>query len=255
MGLFGSRKNSLMGQFNPQQGGHWGTPGIGDEIDPTKVPGSPQSPQPQGDPGFWQGGNKFGMRDGIAGLLAIVGDTLSQRGGGQAGAVRGLTGSRLSAIEMAKKAAEQAKLAQAAQRLGIGGDQVALAQGGLGELLPKQPSPNDTERDYQFITQKLGQPAADNYLRTKGDPYVTVPLGPNRIYSGPRSGLGGAMGAQMPTAPVGRLTPIDEGLPAQQSQGGQSFTPEQYRGLVQRFGSEQAAQEYLRRNGLSVGGY
>lgn len=253
MGIFGSKRKPFSqwqtaDEFDPVK--HWQSPADAAPFAPQR-----EAPQQQDDPGFWQGGGKFGVRDGIAGLLAIVGDTLSQRGGGQAGAVDMLAGGRSRAMEMAKKAAEQAKLVQAAQRLGIGGDQVALAQGGLGELLPKQPSPNDTERDYQFITQRLGPQAADDWLRTKGDPYVTVPLGPNRIYSGPRSGLGGAMGGQLPTAPVGRLTPIGEAPSAPQAQGSQSFTPEQYRGLVQRFGSEQAAQDYLRRNGLSVGGY
>lgn len=153
MGLFGSRKNSLMGQFNPQQGGHWGTPGIGDEIDPTKVPGSPQSPQPQGDPGFWQGGNKFGVRDGIAGLLAIVGDTLSQRGGGQAGAVQGLSGSRLSAIEMAKKAAEQQKLEQAYAAAGLSPEKARLAAMGganFGDLAPAPAADPERVRTAQW---------------------------------------------------------------------------------------------------------
>lgn len=69
------------------------------------------APQPQ--QGFWQGGDKFRARDGIAGLLAVVGDAFMQQGGGQGGSVQGLLGGRLDAQEMArKKAEEQAALAR-----------------------------------------------------------------------------------------------------------------------------------------------
>lgn len=252
MGIFGSKRKPFsqwqtVEEFNPVN--HWQSPADAAPFAPQR-----EAPQQQDDPGFWQGGGKFGVRDGIAGALAVIGDALAQRGGGQGGAVQMLAGGRMDALEMAKKAAEQARLEQAARRLGINGDQVALAQGGLGELLPKQPSPNDTERDYQFITQRLGPQAADDWLRTKGDPYVTVPLGPNRIYSGPRSGLGGAMGGQLPAAPVGRLTPIPEAPTAPQAQGAPTLSPEQWRGAVQSLGP-QKAEEWRRRNNYQIGGY
>jgi len=261
MGIFGSgsRKRGVFGTLGIDP---YRTPGYGDgvgqhwdiEDGASIAQTSATQPQSTRQPSFWQGGDKFGVRDGIAGALAVIGDALSQRGGGQGGAVQMLAGGRMDAMEMAKKAAEQARLEQAARRLGINGDQVALAQGGLGELLPKQPAPNDTERDYQFITQKLGPHEADNWLRTKGDPYVTVPLGPNRIYSGPRSGLGGAMGGQLPTAPVGRLTPIPEAPAAPQAQGAPTLSPEQWRGAVQSLGP-QKAEEWRRRNNYQIGGY
>lgn len=245
MGLFGSR-NKKRGLLGDTMWDGAQTPGYGDGANqhwdianmPAPMQGAPQDRQPS----FWQGGGKFGLRDGIAGILAAIGDGLAQQGGGQGGAVQMLAGGRMDAMDMARKA----QAAQMERQIGL---QDYEAKKRIDQ---RYPAPNDTERDYAFIGSKLGPSAADEFLRMRGDPYVTVPLGPNRIYSGPRSGMGAAMGGQMPTAPVGRLTPIGD---APTAQGGASFTPEQYRGLVQRFGSEAAAQDYLRRNGLSVGGY
>lgn len=73
------------------------------------------------------------------------------------------------------------------------------------------PTSNDTVNDYQFIAQTLGADAAKQFLKTKTDPVVITPYGPMPYSS--------AM-PQVPTAPVGRLTPIDDGGPTPQASGG-----------------------------------
>lgn len=84
---------------------------------------------------------------------------------------------------------------------------------------PQEPVNNDTVNDYGFIRDTLGEETANQFLRSLGDPIVTVQLPGNRVYSGPRSGMAQALQGQVPTAPVGRLTPI-EGGPTPRASGG-----------------------------------
>ena len=86
--------------------------------------------------GYWQGGDKFRTRDGIAGLMAVIGDALSRQGGGQGGAVEMLGGGRMSALAMAQAAqAQQAKQQEDARilmRAGYSPEQaMAMASGNL----------------------------------------------------------------------------------------------------------------------------
>ncbi len=115
---------------------------------------------------FWQGGDKFTGRDAIAGLLAAIGDAFTQQGGGRGSAVQMLTGGRMDAMEMARKAAEEQKLMAAAGRQGINADQFALHRGGLGGALAQ----NDTAADYEFWKQHMSPEQFQAWVQNKADP-------------------------------------------------------------------------------------
>lgn len=61
--------------------------------------------EPAGAKSFWQGGKKFGVTDGIAGILAVLGDGLSRnRGYGDGSAVQNLVGGRTDGLKALKEA-------------------------------------------------------------------------------------------------------------------------------------------------------
>jgi hypothetical protein len=55
---------------------------------------------------------------------------------------------------------------------------------------------NDTAADYQLISSRLGEEAANAYLRNKTDPVINVPLGGGQTYFGPRSAIPSTFGGQ-----------------------------------------------------------
>lgn len=130
--IFGAKKRSL---FDPPE--RWNTPGIGDDIlrrkrgllgdapDGFEPVGSQMPPalpdsnsQPGMDPvvrgmlgnapdapkGFWQGGGKFRLEDGLAGVLAAIGDAVGAQNGMKPFAVKNLTSGRADGIDKARKA-------------------------------------------------------------------------------------------------------------------------------------------------------
>lgn len=104
-GLFGRRKsptfNAGMGQM-PEVFDRASQADYGMSVQQEAAPQS-----------FWQGGDKFTLRDGIAGALAAVGDGLSNWSGSGGGAVNNLMQSRVApAMQAAALAAEQRKRAQ-----------------------------------------------------------------------------------------------------------------------------------------------
>jgi hypothetical protein len=82
---------------------------------------------------------------------------------------------------------------------------------------------NDTEADYEYRKRVLGEQSANDWLRSAGDPPVTMTLPNGQVYSGPRSGLGAALGSGQP-APR-RLGPIVDQIPGGQPGGTIPFAP------------------------------
>jgi hypothetical protein len=79
------------------------------------------------------------------------------------------------------------------------------------------PSPvnNDTVADYNFWKQTLPPERFNQWLENKINPPQLMNIPGVGVVSVPRQG-----GPQAPQAPVGKLTPIDEGGPAPQGPGG-----------------------------------
>lgn len=133
-----------------------------------QVPAGGLLGQQQPQQGFWQGGDKFRARDGIAGILAVIGDAIAaNRGSGSMGATQNLMGGRMDAMEEAKKrAAEQAKVAEmmaVGERLGMRPEQVQAQM--LGLNVPEQnvpPMVRDVEA-WQRMTPEQKRAANEMY--------------------------------------------------------------------------------------------
>jgi hypothetical protein len=88
------------------------------------------------------------------------------------------------------------------------------------------PSPvnNDTVADYNFWKQTLPPQQFNTWLENKINPPQLMNIPGVGVVSVPRQG--GMGGQQAPSAPVGKLTPIDEGGPMPSASGG--FQPGGY---------------------------
>lgn len=98
-------------------------------------------------------------------------------------------------------------------------------QAQLQKLLNPAPVNNDTINDYNFISQQLGEEAGKSFLRNlaMGPPVAVDVINDKgetvRQYM-PRDQFGGGFTPQIPTAPVGKLTPITDGGPTLPASGG-----------------------------------
>lgn len=143
-------------------------------------------------------------------IAGVIGDTLSQLGGGQATFLQGL--------QQRQQMADQAAMAQR-QR---GENFADWERREKWKLDHAAPTNNDTVADYQFRVQTLGKDAADEWLRNGPDSIVTVTLPGNRVYSGPRSGLATALSGGNSPAPA--RPAIGAEMPDPRKAGGASPT-------------------------------
>jgi hypothetical protein len=163
-----------------------------------------------------------------------------------------------------------AKLLVEGSRMPDGSDPVAAALAfpelqGLAEQAMKQrtheaPAPTEFAR---LIAERDALPRGspqraefDKYIQSKGDQFITANL-PTGFYAGPQSGFAAAMQGGVPTAPVGKLTPIEptvqntpapelgaNGMPA-------ALTRQQYNAVVAAKGRA-ATDDWARRNNITV---
>lgn len=182
MGMFGN----LLGKSQQPQPDQPGM-GMGD----MGIIQAPDQPQRQQDYNLRTFENTPGWKVMLGGLF----DGLAQMGGMKPTFIPQLQQNRQRQWEMSKMAQQQGLEYQR---------QMALKQ-----YERDNPSPTAVMQNYQFM-QGLGKPdLAEGYLANLGDPAVTLTLPGDRVYSGPRSGLGAAMTASpnanggVPTAPSG----------------------------------------------------
>lgn len=133
--------------------------------------------------GFWQGGDKFTARDGIAGLLAAVGDAFAQENGMQGSAVSGLTGGRAKAMAAAKAAMAEQALAADAGKMGISPEQFRLMRAGVD--LPKAPEAPEKARIAEWYRNATPE---QQRAFDQTNPIVTNGYGSTVV---PRSSIGG----------------------------------------------------------------
>ncbi|TXH45993.1 MAG: hypothetical protein E6Q97_30490 [Desulfurellales bacterium] len=92
------------------------------------------------EPGFWQGGEKFRGKDGIAGLLAVIGDAIAaNHGSGSMGATQSLMGGRFDAMEEAKKRAKEQEQLQQKLQAGIAAGWTPQEANALVNGFPQRP--------------------------------------------------------------------------------------------------------------------
>lgn len=199
-GLYSSGKNKLFGDYQlpevaptPTFSRPW------DQPTPDLNANMPPVLAPDAKPSAWGQGGKAWQ------ILGVIGDALATAGGGQPIYLP-------QVLDLQQRTdAERRQLAMYKQKRED--EWTDFQREHQWQIDHPKPVNNDTTNDYAFIAEKLGPEVANQYLRNLGDPMTTVPLGNGQFYSGPRSGLGDALGrtGQSLTQPVGKLTIIPGG--------------------------------------------
>jgi hypothetical protein len=254
--LFGQGRTPQFGAgFDPSQ--HVGLPTAPTLQQP--LPAPQQAPQPQ--QGFWQGGGKFRTKDAFAAALAVLSDAAYGQAGIQGGAVGGLAGGRLSAIDLARK--EQAEAARRQQerqeglqdytakreidqRFEAPGSDIELREDNAGNVwhfskrtgLPMGEQPAWVDRAPKQIVHDGMQINVPNPYMTQTPPPITAadwdratPLG------------GEPMSAQQGGAALGAASRSDVITPEEAQRVRQSLGP----------GGQAKFEEWLRNNSISIG--
>lgn len=169
-------------------------------------------------------------QDTLAGKLAMAGQILTSRGRSNPMLQYRL---QQQALEQQMRARQQLEMQQRQW-----GNEDWLARERWERANPA-PRYNDTVADYEFIVGKLGDEAGNTYLRNRADP--------PQYRQGPDGQFYRVEVPQAPTAPVGRLTPIEPMAAA----GGNFMTPAQFQAIVAAKG-QAAATEWARRNNIQI---
>lgn len=223
--------------------GLFGTPPNGQTgILPGDQPAIPQTPSPAPQEPVKKGGGFFGEGGAGRAIAGSIGDALLQMNG-----MRPVYAQAMQQ-QMAAKRQQQEQQQQWQQW---------VAQ---QEYKRANPDPTTLEQNvgaFQNFTPE--QRAAYAQMQEAQQGPVTLTLPGNRVYSGPRSGLGAALGGvATPTAPVGKLTPIEPTIrdtPAPQigaSGMPQMLTQQQYQATVQAMGKDKT-DAWMLRNGIRIG--
>lgn len=204
-------------------------------------------PEQKGLLGFWQGGDKFTARDGIAGLLAAVGDAFSREGGGEGGAVNNLVGGRAKAFAEAKKQAQQEQLMQAGMKAGRSRDEMALVLGGAANYGDFKPQTPYRTTDNVGNVWEQGPDGQFKRVFTDTTPKMYIQGDKAIEIANPFVGQGAPL-----DKPVGKLTPITNGGSGNApTQPAGTITASEYQNLVRAMGPKQAA-NHIRMNNIAV---
>lgn len=135
------------------------------------------------------------------------------------------------------------------------------AQQDYARANPQAPEPTALQRNYEYLS-RINPDIAQDYLASQArdpmDEYVHMPIPGRGTYVGPRSGMAQAMGGSgAPTAPVGRLTPIEpttQNTPSPQlgASGHPSVISRQQYDVMVRESTPSAVDAYLARRGIQV---